>query len=308
MKRNRPLTVSVAILVLAFTVTLARGAALNCPSCEVDDAHEAKYNRALNLTITAQKKAEATHLAYGFPVPSASALNEHMLHQKEFLVWYDDDLRVPLWVSYKLTRKQIAMHRPRTECFRVDPRLVPAARALCDDYDEPTFDQGHLAPNADFTRTEEMMVNTYLYSNMTPQFANFNRHTWERLEELVRAWCDKYGDLYVISGSVFDKDNNGLRDNDTDAQRLKQHVAIPTHFYKIIFKKKFIGPSDSIAILLPHENGKHTGANWAPWMVSHITTIAEIRKLTGIDFLSNVSAPKRAEVENFKANTLWPME
>jgi hypothetical protein len=49
-------------------------------------------------------------------------------------------------------------------------------------------------------------------------------------------------------------------------------------------------PSDSIAILLPHENGKHTGTNWQPYVESHIS-IAEIEKLTGINFL----APMRTD-------------
>jgi DNA/RNA endonuclease G (NUC1) len=147
MKRNRPLTLSLALL--TFTAIFAHAAALNCPTCEVDDAHEAKYDRALNLTTNAQRSAEKKHLPYGFPSPPASALHEHMLHQKDFLVWYDDDLRVPLWVSYKLTKGQISTHRARTECFRPDPRLTAAQRAECDDYSEPRYDQGHLAPNAD---------------------------------------------------------------------------------------------------------------------------------------------------------------
>lgn len=308
MKTKTPLATLVAFVTLSCSVLVSYGAALNCPSCDVEDHLEAKYNRALNLTPTAKKKAESTHLAYGFPIPSASAVNEHMLHQKDFVLWYDDDLRVPLWVSYKLTRKQIAPHRLRTECFRPDPRLTAAQRAECNDYHEPRYDQGHLAPNADFKRTEEAMLNTYLYSNMTPQETNFNRYTWGRLEDAVRAWCDKHGDLYVISGSVFDRDGNGLRDDDNAAQRLKQRVAIPTHFYKIIFKKKFVGPSDSIAILLPHDAVKHTGTNWEPWMVSHITTIGNIEKLTGINFLPGVSGSKRTEMESYRAEHLWKKE
>jgi hypothetical protein len=68
------------------------------------------------------------------------------------------------------------------------------------------------------------------------------------------------------------------------------------------------GPSDSIAILLPHENGKHTGTNWTPWMVSHITSIGAVEKLTGINFLPGVTGSKRAEMENYKAAHLWDKE
>ena len=40
----------------------------------------------------------------------------------------------------------------------------------------------------------------------------------------------------------------------------------------------------------------------------NITTIGEIEKTTGINFLPGVSASKRAEMENFKAPALWPKE
>jgi DNA/RNA endonuclease G (NUC1) len=305
MKRN---ALIVWFVLIAISFIPARAAESSCPSCDVSEAKKEQYNQALLLTPAQKKTAESKHVAYGLPVPAANATHEHLLQQKDYLIWYDDDLRVPLWVSYKLTKKQISTHRARTECFRPDPRLSAAQRAECDDYSEPRYDQGHLAPNADFTQTEEMMVNTYLYSNMTPQEANFNRHTWERLEETVRGWCDKYGDLYVISGAVFDRDGNGQRDKDEDAQRLKNHVAIPTHFYKIIFNKHLLGADQCIAILLPHDNAKHTGGSWEPWIVSHITTVGEIEKLTGINFLATMSASKRAQVENFKATTLWPKD
>ncbi len=81
-------------------------------------------------------------------------------------------------------------------------------------------------------------------------------------------------------------------------------VAIPTHFYKIIFKKKALGASDSIAILLPHDNAKHTGDAWIDYMTAHITTIGEIERMTGIDFLPGVTSVKRTALENFKAMTL----
>jgi len=92
------------------------------------------------------------------------------------------------------------------------------------------------------------------------------------------------------------------------AQRLKNYVAIHTHFYKIIFKKKTLGASESIAILLPHDDAKHTGDAWINYVTSHITTIGEIERVTGIDFLPGVTGTKRTAMENFKAPVLWPKE
>jgi len=139
----------------------ARAAEPLCPSCEVSDAREAQYNKALLLTPAQKKAAETKHVAYGLPrrgttgaspvVPGAPPdTSEHLLHQKEYLTWYDDDLRVPLWVAYKITKNNILRERDRVECFRPDPRLPTNSAGFCTDYLEKTYDQGHLAPNADF--------------------------------------------------------------------------------------------------------------------------------------------------------------
>jgi endonuclease G, mitochondrial len=294
-----------------FCAGSARGAALNCPDCEVSDEDRDRYDRALFLTENQKKYYASRHVAYGLPKPPGNATREYLLHQKDYLTWYDDDLRTPLWVAYKLTQKNVAKERERLNCFRRDPRLTDDnVAAECLDYREPTYDQGHLAPNSDFQQTEEAMINTYVYSNMAPQHSNFNQKTWSRLEGLVRMWVEKHGDLYVITGSVFDQNNDKVRDTDGNARRVppRNRVAIPTHFYKIIFKKQVIGSSDSIAIMLPHENGRHLGNAWVSYVTSHITTIAEIERVTGNNFLPKVTGSKRAEMANHKASVLWAKE
>ena len=288
----------------------ARAAALECPDCEVSDAKRAQCDRALVLTPAQRTASETKHVAYGMPRAAANATSEHLLHQRDYLTWYDDDLRVPLWVAYKLSRANVNTERDRLNCFRRDPRLPDDAAAECLDYNEPAYDQGHLAPNSDFQQSELAMINTYPYSNMTPQHKEFNEHTWSRLESWVRIWTQKRGDLFVITGAVFDQNNDHVRDDDNAARRVppRNRVAIPTHFYKIIFKKKALGASDSIAILLPHDNAKHTGDAWIDYMTAHITTIGEIQRVTGVDFLPGVTGSKRTALENFKAPTLWAKE
>lgn len=285
-------------------------AADHCPDCEVSDTRRAQYDALLSLTASQMHTAEARHIPYGLPVPPTNAGHEQMLHQKDYLTWYDDDLRVPLWVAYRLSKKNATAVRERLDCFRPDPRLPVDSAAQCEDYLEPTFDQGHLAPNADFKRTESMMINTYIYSNITPQHKNFNEHTWERLETLVRMWAAKRGDLFVITGAVFDQNGDNVRDADNLAQRVppRNRVAIPTHFYKIIFRKHLLAADDSIAILLPHENAKHTGDAWVTYITAHITSIGEIERVTGINFLPGLSASKRAAMETYRAPALWPKE
>src|ERR1043165_3450174 len=206
------------LLPLAFSMGLllsVRGA----DRCDCDrDVHDRvdAYDARLNLSPSKMAAVQSTHMPWGLATPTANATHEHLLAQEDYLIWYDDDLRVPLWVSYRLTKSDLKTHRERLECFRKDQRLDDAAAGTCADYDEPMFDRGHMVPNADMERSEAAMINAYIFSNMTPQYKNFNRGVWEKLERMVRDWARVRGKVYVISGAVFDRDNDGKKDAENE--------------------------------------------------------------------------------------------
>jgi hypothetical protein len=45
-----------------------------------------------------------------------------------------------------------------------------------------------------------------------------------------------------------------------------------------------------------------------PQPVCHLTTIGEIQRVTGIDFLPGVTGTKRTDMEKLRAPALWPKE
>lgn len=277
----------------------------DCDS-EVRDSIDA-YDALLTFTASQKTSLESKHFVWGRPVPPSTATGEHLLHVKDYLIWHDDDLRGPIWVAYKLTKSNLNANRERLECFRKDPRLPDTAAGTCADYDEDTFDRGHMVPNSDMERSESAMLNTYFFSNMTPQYSNFNRGIWLRLEGMVRDWVRTKGTLYVITGAVFDKDADGMRDSDSSANRVSplNRVAIPTHYYKIIVKKRTVGASESIAILLPHNNTKQPNGQYRTYLADHIKTIDEIESLTGIDFFPTLDPAKETVLEGSAAPALW---
>ena len=71
-----------------------------------------------NLLLSAAEKAEAEALHLPFGVPPSVSSNERLLHQVDYIINYDDDLRMPLWVAYRLTEADLRINRERTECFR----------------------------------------------------------------------------------------------------------------------------------------------------------------------------------------------
>lgn len=299
-----------SFVVLLFTAVSLSFGIFGADRCDCDAEVRPRidsYDALLNLSASKKKSLEKRHFAYGKPKAPAGATGEHLLHLEEYLIWHDDDLRVPIWVSYKLTRANLAAQRERLECFRRDPRLTINEGGTCDDYDEPRFDRGHMIPNSDLERSESAMLNSYFFSNMTPQYPNFNRGIWQRLEGMVRDWVRKRGDLTIITGAIFDKDNNHARDADADADRMapSNRVAIPTHYYKIVVKKKFSGP-EAIAILLPHNNSSQGNGQYRAYLTAHITTIDEIEAMTGIDFFPTLATSRETVLESTPAAALWP--
>ena len=288
-RRYFPSLLLTLLLTYAVVAIQATAYAQSC-SCEVSDRKERAYDEILKLDANEKAEVENLHLPYGVPQSPANATNEHLLHQDEYVIMYDDDLRVPLWVGYELRGCDLLLERERTECFRRDIRLSDQAAAFCSDYDEPLFDRGHMVPNADMVRSEVAMINTYMFSNMCPQHDKFNRGIWSRLESRVRKWAIKKGQIYVITGAVFDKNTDQQRDADGDADRMEsnngsQRVAIPTHFYKIILHTRPNGFIESMAFLLPHVDSSPGSNQTDSFLISKPVRIDDIEAVTGIDFL-----------------------
>lgn len=65
----------------------------------------------------------------------------------------------------------------RRDCFRKDTRLTDSQASLCKHYKYSGVDRGHMAPNGDFdssNENDEAWMDTYLLSNIAPQYHGFN--------------------------------------------------------------------------------------------------------------------------------------
>ena len=77
-------------------------------SCEIPTASRVSRLAAADQALTNAPASEAQILAkrfpFGLPRAAADASGETMLLQLEWVTWYDNDLRVPLWVGYELNK------------------------------------------------------------------------------------------------------------------------------------------------------------------------------------------------------------
>jgi endonuclease G len=259
---------------------------------------------ALELSLAGQEAAIANHLPWGLPLSSRNSASERLLVQKDYVTLYDDDLRDPLWVAYRLDAVRLGVS-VRIDCFRADPRLDTDSASAPSDYDERIFDQGHLANNADMTSSANAVINSFLMSNMTPQYCQFNEGVWEMTETIVRLWAKERGPLFVITGSIFDRNGDHRRDGDASAFRMrsnngKARVAVPTAFYKIVTRQKASDAIETFSIVLPNDQTDVDHQAAVDDIARHVTTIAAISEVTGERFFEGFQGTIS------EAKVLWP--
>ena len=80
----------------------------------MSDNKEAAYDMLLELDDEEKADAEATHLPWGMPTGPVDATNEQILHLHEYIINYDNDLRVPIWVAYQLREHDLRTSRERS--------------------------------------------------------------------------------------------------------------------------------------------------------------------------------------------------
>lgn len=234
------------------------------------------------------------HLPWGAPVATGATTNERMIILTDYVNLFDDDLFVPIWSAERVDAARLGK-ADRINCFRAHPRALTTS-SLKNDYDEDFYDQGHLTPAADQDSSVTAMVNTFFYTNMAPQWGRFNRGIWKGLEDVVRTWVGQKKTIYVITGTIFDRDADGRRDPDAMAKRMLPRngvprgtlpvarVAIPTAFYKIITYRRADGSLSILTILLPHEVVQFTGLQKGAYFQRNVVSVADIERLTGLDF------------------------
>lgn len=221
-----------------------------------------------------------------------------VLRNDGFLVGWSDLRGNPLWVQYRL--RAIPADAPR---LRRPQRFSRDWRALNsighDDYSGSGYDRGHLAPNYAISRLygAQAQQDTFLMTNITPQRPNLNQKLWQRLEEVeADVFAPRYGELWVLTGPVFD----------ADIQRLPgaARVELPDAYFKI-YAAPAAGPRDEpllLALLVPQ-----TMRGTEP-LDQFVTSIDRVEELTGFDFFPLMSVELQARLEAAADPAAWQLE
>lgn len=122
--------------------------------------------------------------------------------------------------------------------FVEDPTIPQMYRAKLTDYARSGYDRGHQVPAADAKWSQVAMDATFALSNMCPQVGDgFNRDYWAHLEDFCRRLTHTYPSVRIVTGPLYlpRKDTDGKWRVNYEVIGSPPNVAVPTHFYKVIF-------------------------------------------------------------------------
>jgi endonuclease G len=220
--------------------------------------------------------------------------------------------KTPDWVIEHLTREIVEGDEKRPKVsFKTEPSLPDGTpRAGNTDYTNSGYDRGHQAPSDDFGSSRELMVDTFFYSNAVPQVGpGFNQLQWRDFEALVNKLAINRGELFVITGPVYQKDEAVNISADFDAcgtetsvepiedQTIGSEVAVPGALFKIIYDPR-LGRVN--AYVMP--NIDHRPLQDEPELIDYLKRykvgVNTVRALTGYRFFDAFSSRKRNRLES----------
>jgi endonuclease G, mitochondrial len=177
--------------------------------------------------------------------------------------------RTPLYSAEHLTTERLAQGRglKRVNSFHADDRLPASERAELADYARSGYDRGHIAPSGDMFDSQSQHE-SFSLANMVPQEASINRGVWERIESGVRRMVKSRGELFVVTGPLF---------QGSELKRIGGRVLVPTATFKAIYDPN------------KQEAGAYVVGN-ASGALPKVVSVAELNRMAGLDIFPAVRA------------------
>jgi endonuclease G len=145
------------------------------------------------------------------------------IERPEYKIEFSTELNYPLLVEWETNRDDVACEAPvrRKDRFVADP-LHPEVTSLSKDYVRSGLDRGHISPAADnLCDGMDVMLESFYFTNMAPQYPGLNRGQWKSLEDYTRKLAMEHDTIRIQSGCVGE-------------ERKVNRLSVPTHCWKII--------------------------------------------------------------------------
>lgn len=207
---------------------------------------------------------------------------------------YSKSKRHTYWVAFTFDNITSKSATSRTDEWAQDP-LIPLEFAA-DRSDFYGYDRGHLVASADRLFSREANVQTFYYSNMSPQNNNFNGGIWAELENKVRSWGSSgvvRDTLYVVKGGT-------IREDQVLAYNGGNQIPVPKYYFMAILALKN-NQYKSIAFWFEHKPYAK------PYILKEfVVSVKELETKTGFNFFHNLPDGIENSVEQQKNHLDWP--
>lgn len=220
-----------------------------------------------------------------------------------FSVEWDCNKRSQRWTCYQMHRGYSGKYSRESDFFFDATNLN--SNEYWGEYTRfPGYDRGHICPSGDRTASEEMNAQTFVMTNMQPQYHKFNSFDkktgdnglWVRMENQLRKWADKLSatdTIFVCKGGTIDSEANIIT-------RINGKLIVPKYFYMAILRKSSFGYA---GMAFWSDQTKSWRMNET--LRSHAISISELEKRTGIDFFCNLPDDVEAQVEKTFKPSVW---
>ena len=213
----------------------------------------------------------------------------NVLKNKGYIVGYDEALKNPAWVAYRLEYNSSGSTIDRPHGFDADRRT--RARVEHHDYTNTGYDRGHMAPNYAIGRAygAKAQIETFLMSNIVPQLPDLNRGPWKELEQrIANEYLDDSRELWVITGPIYDESKLQLRSG----------IRVPSSFFKIVVDVVDDEKVRVLAFMMPQQIESDK-------LKSYLISVDSIEAATGLDFFSVLDDAAEAQLEAGRAGRVW---
>ena len=211
-----------------------------------------------------------------------------------FCIEWDIAKKAQRWTAFRWDTSYKDDNIGRTEAWSEDFDIPEYYRTNQSFYSGSGYTRGHIIASEDRQQLPlESNRQTFLYSNMQPQYYNFNGGIWLELEKKVRSWnTNSLRDtLYVCKGGTIDHSSDILETTSTG-------LLVPKYFFVAVLCKNQSAINNgykAIGFYLEHKQEHYSDEkNLKPYIVS----IDRLEELTGLDFFCNLPDPLESQVES----------
>lgn len=208
---------------------------------------------------------------------------------RNYSLFFDTHEKLAYWVAYPHCSAYLGDLK-RTDHFQLDPNFSETQQM---NSTIKGYDRGHQLPSGDRTGAYEMNMQTFYYTNMTPQLGSFNQKIWVDMEDKVRTWTKACDTLYVVTGAVL-KTVGGNEMVKYVTDNIGNEIAVPNYYFKVLLKLDISGSNynySAIGFWFEHK------ANSGKVTRSYAMSVDDIEKKTGLDFFINLPEVTQVRVE-----------